>query len=173
MTGSRVRVMIAVALAGLSTARADEKLRDFSRYQAIIDRSPFGAAAGGPTEVVQGSFAARYSFVGLASDKDGKIVAAVEDKEINPRRTYFVSEGDTFNGIKVVRINWDPARRDPSRLMLQSGLETATLVFEPRSGGSGAAPTPPPGIAPPTGGPPIPPPGARRTPFLRRVIENE
>ncbi len=175
MMARRSTLIIAVALAGISTVRADEKLRDLSRYQSIIDRSPFGAVAGAAQEVTQASFAARYGFVGLASDKDGKIVAAVEDKEINPRRTYFLTEGDTFNSIKVVQINWDPSRRDPSRLMLQSGLETATLVYEPRAGGGGSpgpSPGAPPNVVPPIGGP-VPPPGARRTPFLRRVIENE
>ena len=169
MTTRRFLLLSALAVAGHANARAAEVLKDFSRYQPIIDRAPFGAVAGAQQEAPQASFATRYGFVGLASDRDGKIVAAVEDKEMNPRRTYFVTQGDTFNSVKVVQINWDPARRDPSRLMLQAGLETATLVFEPRAGG---APGAPPTAMPPGGQPPTPP-GARRVPFLRRVIENE
>jgi hypothetical protein len=101
----------------------------------------------------------------LVSEADARLVAIIEDREVNPRRSYFMAEGDTFNGIKVAHIE-----RDPSRLVLQQGFETATLAYEPRAGGGSSAPPP----APPSSiRPPSTPPGARRTPFLRRIIENE
>jgi hypothetical protein len=158
-----------LAVATIAAHAADgvtpEDTRDFSRYQSIIDRSPFGAAASASSAVAQPSFAARYGFVGLVSEADARLVAIIEDREVNPRRSYFMAEGDTFNGIKVAHIE-----RDPSRLVLQQGFETATLAYEPRAGGGSSAPPP----APPSSiRPPSTPPGARRTPFLRRIIENE
>lgn len=130
---------------------------DFSRYQVILDRAPFGATTGGADAQVQPNFATRFAFVGLVKTQgSGPLMAMVQDKEAN--RTHFLVEGAmiTNAGVQVVRIE-----RDPSKVVLQQGLETATLAYTPGGGGS------PTTMAPQPSGPTAPTMGRRRIPFMR------
>jgi hypothetical protein len=131
---------------------------DFGRYQVIVDRAPFGANAGAPEAEAQPNFAARYGFIGLVKTQGaGPLLAMVQDKERN--KNYFLAEGETIpnESVKVLHIE-----RSPSKLVLQQGLETATLAYLP----TGSAP--PMTTAPPQPpGPAAPPVGRRRIPFMR------
>lgn len=101
---------------------------DFSRYQPIIDRSPFGPVlASGVAEAAPG-FAKRYQFVALVNSNsgDGMLQAIIFDREAN--RSYFRAQGETLDrAVKVERIDVDPPK-----LVLKSGLETAQLSFRAR-----------------------------------------
>jgi hypothetical protein len=135
----------------------------FARYQIIIDRAPFGVTAGGPVAEAQPGFSTRYTFVGLVkTESSGTLLAIIYDKDKN--RSYFLAEGETIpnENVKLVRIE----RSTPSnKIVLQQGLESATLSYQP----AGTAPTaasPSPG-APPPAQQPGQVPGRRRIPFMR------
>ena len=153
-------------LVGSAICAADA-LHDFSRYQIIVDRMPFGAMSG-TENVQQPPFSARYTFVGMAKEDDTKpLLAVIFDKEGS--QTYFKAEGDTIGDTTVVKI--EKTDKGPVKLVLKQGLEVATLLLETKTG-VGAAPAAPgaqpqpaiPGVAP---GPAPVQPGVRRIPFRR------
>jgi len=151
---------------GVTQQAADT--HNFSRYQIIVDRSPFGAPAAG-ADIPQPNFAARFSFIGMAKLSDSQpLMAIIQDKESN-NRIYFKSAGDTIGGVAVVSVEKSPV----AKLVLKQALETATLTLETK--GSGGRPLPP-SMARGQPMPPPPPsqrnepnvsPGSRRIPFLR------
>jgi hypothetical protein len=133
---------------------------DFQRYQVIVDRSPFGFSASQvpAAQDTEPDFVKRYAFVGLVTVLDGQLQAIVFDKQNNKIR--FTTAGETFDGVKVERIE-----QNPSRLVLSQGLRRATLAYEPQTPGAVAhAPTAT-AAATPTGERPATP--ARRIPFRR------
>ncbi|NQU12471.1 hypothetical protein HQ590_16875 [bacterium] len=163
-------VLVFVLAFGLSAVRLrGATVPTFDRYQAIIDRAPFGAVAGGRGgEGAVPGFAERYVFVGVVPDVvSQKQQAIVLDKQSN--QIQLLTPGETLEDVKVVEIEADG---EDSRLILQKGFETATLRYVPR----GAAPTAavPPGVvvapagkpAAQAGRPAVPPP-PRRIPFRR------
>jgi hypothetical protein len=148
-------------LVGLPTLASAEPTRDLpARYQIIIDRSPFGALATGPANAP--SFAARFTFVGLVNSNgiESRLQAIIHDKDAN--RSYFKSEGETIDDIKVVKVEDKPAK-----VVLQKGLESATLTYQEK--GNVALPQQP--MAPQQPQPSAPTPGGvpgpRRIPFRR------
>lgn len=154
-----------VAGATLLSARAAVPAADihgFSRYQIILDRSPFSPPAGS-AEVQQPNFAARYSFIGTVKpDETNPLMAVIQDKEA-ANRIYFKEEGETIGAVTIVSIGQSPG----AKLVLKQGLETATLTLETKASVGAAAPPPPiPGAG---SQPPVPlgQPGVRRIPFRR------
>jgi hypothetical protein len=145
---------------------ATDTSHDFSRYQIIVDRLPFGAMAGTGAEVAQPPFSARFTFVGTAQlDEKQPLLAIIQDKEGN--RTHFKAEGETIGDITVVKI--EKADKAQVKLVLKQGLEVATLLMETKAS---VGATPPAAGAQPQpfvpGQPPGPvPPGVRRIPFRR------
>jgi hypothetical protein len=161
-----IACVLAGSLAG-STVRATDALHDFSRYQIIVTRLPFGAMAGTGVDVPQPSFSAHYTFVGIVKEEDTKpLLAIIFDKEGN--QTYFKAEGDTIGNATVVKI--ENADKAQVKLVLKQGLEVATLFLETKT--SIGAPSAPnaqpqpviPGISP---APAPVQPGVRRIPFRR------
>ena len=145
-------------------AAATDPAHDFTKYQVILDRAPFGAMTAGVDTPAPG-FSTRYTFVGTFQEAiDRPLMAIIVDKEGN--RVYFKGEGDTMGQVSVVKI--ERPDKGPSKLILKQGLETATLMLEPKAGS-----TPMPGAPAPAGQPgqPQPPvpvqPGIRRIPFHR------
>lgn len=147
---------------------------EFGRYQVILDRMPFGGVMGGASAATP-NFATRFSFVGLVNPDvaDGGWLAILADKN-TPNRCYFKGVGEMVDDVKVVRIE----NKLPNRsVTLQRGLETATLLFEPRR--ATAAPAAPAVPGTPTAmtaamPPPLPggtdtpmPSSPRRIPFRR------
>ena len=159
---------IVCALAGSlvgSAVRATDTPHDFSRYQIIVDRLPFGAMSGA-ADIPQPSFSAHYNFVGtLKEDETKPLLAVIFDKEGS--QTYFKAEGEMMGDTTVVKI--EKGDKGQVKLVLKQGLEVATLLLETKTSGAppspGAQPQPAiPGIAPA----PVPPqPGVRRIPFRR------
>jgi hypothetical protein len=160
-----------VTAAGVSAADAPSDAKDFSRYQVIIDRSPFGQVSGAGAAAPLPNFATRFQFAGLVSSDEGPLQAILYDKDAS--RTYFCVEGEVIKSdnnpidVKVVQIDPPPS----AKLVLKCGVETATLQFEERAGGSAASRTPPvvpPGFKPPGSSIPMPNvTGSRRIPFRR------
>lgn len=162
---------LALVLGSLSSGRADVQGDLVERYRVIIDRAPFGVTA-----AVQGGGAvpqslARFSFVGLVSDAStGQLLAIIQDREKN--RVYLRSEGETFDGVKVEKIDRSTAvvKGVPApKLSIRQGLESAVLEFQVRvSAGPGLMPGMTPGVpspAVPNVAPTVPVP--RRIPFRR------
>jgi hypothetical protein len=140
--------------------------RDFTHYQVIIDRAPFGQMNANDAAAQQPSFSTRFTFVGTAKTSENEPwLAILFEKEGN--HVHFVKEGETIGQVSVVRI--ERPDKGPAKLILKQGLEQATLTLEAKAGG-GAAP-PPVAAQPPPPGQPVPPipipPGTRRVPFRR------
>jgi hypothetical protein len=156
-------LLMAVAVApGAGVSKPVTNVHDFSRYQIILDRSPFGPPPGS-ADTPQPSFASRFSFIGTEKTNDNDpVTAIIQDKEAN-NRIYFKTEGETFGAVTIVSIGQSPG----AKLVLKQGLETATLTLETKAS-VGAAPPPPAPGAPMPGQPtPAAPAGVRRIPFRR------
>lgn len=151
-----------VTLLSARTSVAAADSHNFSRYQIILDRSPFAPPAGS-VEVQQPNFAARYSFIGTVKpDETNPLMAVIQDKEA-ANRIYFKEEGQTIGAVTVVSIGQSPG----AKLVIKQGLETATLTLETKASvGPAAPPAPIPGAS---SQPPLPlgQPGVRRIPFRR------
>jgi hypothetical protein len=161
-------LLMAVAVApGGGVSKPATNVHEFSRYQIILDRSPFSPPAGS-VDTPQPGFATRFSFIGTAKTNDAEpLMAIIQDKEAN-NRIYFKTEGDSMGAVSIVSIGQSPG----AKLVLKQGLETATLTLETKAS-VGAAPlpsAPTPGANPlllggqPTSGAPA---GVRRIPFRR------
>lgn len=105
----------------------------FDQYQVIIDRAPFGGLAGAPGTSPQPSFADNYVFVGIVSE-NGRVLAVIQPRG-NPRAE-FKAEGESIGDVTIAKIE---PNGDKSKLVLQRGVEKATLSFPPRTG-EGAPP---------------------------------
>ena len=155
---------LAVSLGGAATHGA-EVSRDFTRYQIILDRSPFGPIAG-TVDVPQPGFSTRFTFIGIVKlDDTQPFLAVIIDKEGN--RTYFKAEGETVGTATVVKI--EKPDRAPAKLVLKQGLEVATLTMDTKASVGAAPPASQPQPSMP-GQPQIPvplQPGVRRIPFRR------
>lgn len=134
-----------------------------SRYQIIIERSPFCAIPGSDKNAAQPNFSTRFTLVGVVNSNsvEQKLQAIIMDKEKNS--TYFKSEGESIEDVKILHIEPKPAK-----VVIQKELETATLTYAERPNSTGpqppamAQPQAPPGFAP--GSPPRP---GGRIPFRR------
>ena len=161
-------VLLAAVSSVLSTGQTQQAAdtHSFSRYQVIVDRSPFGTPSAG-ADAPQAPFATRFNFIGTAQLSDSEpLLAIVQDKEAN-NRIYFKSAGQAIGPVTVVSVEKWPA----AKLVLKQGLETATLTLETKPGagkpamsmGGGRPSFPSP--AQPRG--PAVSPGPRRIPFFR------
>ena len=163
--------MLLLAGAAWATESADLP----ARYQAIIDRSPFGQVQGAGAGDVAPNWLATWVFTGLiqSNSGNGKVQAIISTKDNS--HSYFRAEGESLDGtITVVKI--DQSLKQP-KLVLKNGLETGTLTFPERATVASAtppgAPPAPPGInIPPPPGTAAPaaaggPTAIRRIPFRR------
>jgi len=152
-------IVMFLLLTGAATAQ------EFSRYQIVIDRSPFGPISASGAVMPEPNFAQRYQFVALVTSNgdQGVVQAIIFDKEAN--RSFFRAQGESLdNGVKVERIDVEPV----AKVVLKSGLETAQLVFQSRATAPAAMPVPQPGVQPaPLPGPHGGPSPVRRIPFRR------
>ena len=150
----------AVVLAARAVGATDGA-HDLGRYKVIIDRAPFCASAGAAA-AAQPNFANRYAFVGMVSTtENNRPLAIIQDKEQN-NRIHFKAEGDTIDTVKVVKIEQSPAK-----LVLQQGLEVATLSYQAH--GAGPLPVPAPGMAQSTPNMAAPGTFVRTQPVPRRI----
>jgi hypothetical protein len=167
----RASIALTALLTVVCTAIATETT-DFSRYQPLIDKSPFGQVQGAGAAELAPNWVANYVFSGLTQSNagEGAVQAIISTKDNS--HWYFRSEGETIDGsITITKI--DLSQKQP-KVVLKNGLETGTLTFPERSTvGAAAPPSPPPGVPPamgapqPAGAAPAVPPTVRRIPFRR------
>jgi len=153
------------AVSGAPASRGADAAHDFSRYQVILDKAPFGQIGASAENTPQPGFSTRFTFVGLASEGDDKPVLAVL-LENDTKHVDFKSEGENIGPVKVVKIEKSETGQD--KVVLKQDLEVATLTMEAKPGSGAAAP--PPGQPQMPGQPPMPmpmQPGIRRIPFRR------
>ena len=168
-TAPTMPVAVRLLAFGLVTLTVRAAVPEMARYQVIVDRMPFGGVTGALAAGATPGFATRFSFVGLVSSNftNGQLQAIFLDKTA-ANRAYFKGEGEMMDDVKVLRIVDGLPNRS---VVLQHGLETATLTYEQRR----ANPVPP-AVAPVPGLPTLalpqpseaPLPSApRRIPFRR------
>ena len=160
---ARGLLCIAAAAMMASLRLYAEETHENSRYQIIIERNPFGAIAGANSAATQPNFATRFVLVGLvdSNSPEQRLQAIITDKEKNS--TFFKSEGESIEDIKVLHIEPKPAKA-----VIQKGLETATLTYAERPNASGSMPATVPQVSPsPPGFAPPVPSRVGRIPFRR------
>jgi len=133
------------AMCGMAICAWAQEAKELSRYQVILERMPFGQVGTSSGAIKGPEFAQRFVFVGQVSGITNEVSAIIQD--LATKRTYFKSPGEMIEDVKVVRVD-----RVPPKLLLQKGLETASLLYLPRATvppAPGVAPSPP-GVVPPT-----------------------
>ncbi|MFA5344153.1 MAG: hypothetical protein WC381_09325 [Kiritimatiellia bacterium] len=111
---------------------------DFSRYQVVLDRKPFGEVApivvAGTTELaVAESFAKDYEMKAIIDDGD-KLQVCVLDKKTN--KYLYLDIGQDIGGMRLVSVNYDQ-----EEAVLGMGAETTVIKLHPdKDGNKGAAP---------------------------------
>lgn len=126
------RILLAFLLTGFSAFAA----HDWSRYEVIAERSPFGkepplsetADAAKPT----GEFAKQYRLCMLYEGTTGQLKAGIVSKVNN--KNYFLEVGESEEGLSLVEV-----RLEEGIVVLQQGGETAQLLLEGVGGDPAAA----------------------------------
>ena len=155
--------LIAWALAGGAWATEPQ---DFVRYQVIVDRSPFGLVTAANMPEAVPSFAQRVQLVGIVTSTGQPILvqAVLYDREAT--RSWFKAEGEMIDGGVKVALIQDPLT-SKAKVVLQYGLERASLTFPERAAGSAATPVPGQPTVNAPGAVPMRPPFPGRIPFRR------
>lgn len=126
------RILLAFLLTGFSAFAA----HDWSRYEVIAERAPFGkepplsetADAAKPT----GEFAKQYRLCMLYEGTTGQLKAGIVSKVNN--KNYFLEVGESEEGLSLVEV-----RLEEGIVVLQQGGETAQLLLEGIGGDPAAA----------------------------------
>lgn len=139
MKQSTTRYCMGLAIIGWCAALAAHAVTttDFSRYQAVLDRKPFGEVApivvAGTTELaVAESFAKDYEMKAIIDDGD-KLQVCVLDKKTN--KYLYLDIGQEIGGMRLVSVNYDK-----EEAVLGMGAETTVIKLHPdKDGNKGAA----------------------------------
>ncbi len=89
------------------TVRGALAASDFSRYQVILDRRPFGAAVepdavgAAPVAVPTASFAPRIRMCAITA-RSGQIRVGFVDQGVKPEKSYYLFVGESEDGFEVV-----------------------------------------------------------------------
>ena len=134
------------ALFGMATAYG-VVVQDFSRYEVILDRRPFGeapsdaelAAAAAPVIPAGPSFVDSLQMCAI-TDGGGALRVGFLDMKTNPPKTYFLFVGESEDGIEVVSADYDA-----ETALLRKGTEERVLAMA-----TGMASSPPPSRSPNT-----------------------
>lgn len=133
------------ALAGLVLALASPAFgrRDFSRYEVILQRRPFGfiqPEAVPPPPVapppMQPSFVDKLQMVALR-ERGGRIRVGFVDNNVNPPRSYYLFVGDADGGFEIIEADF---KAETARIR-KDGKE-ALLAMRRAGGGMGAGTEP-------------------------------
>lgn len=121
---------IAVAGWGAALAAPAVTTTDFSRYQVVIDRKPFGevapiaaAVTGATDQVAIESFVKDYEMKAIIDDGD-KLQVCLLDKKIN--KHLYLDIGQEVSGMQLVSVNYDK-----EEAVLKMGTETTVIKLHP------------------------------------------
>ena len=129
-------VVIAIAGWGAALVVPAVTTTDFSRYQAVIDRKPFGEIApivvpGAADLAVVESFVKDYEMKAIIDDGD-KIQVCVLNKKT--KKHIYLDIGQEISGMQLVSVNYDK-----EEAVLKMGIETTVVKLHPDKN-KGAAP---------------------------------
>jgi hypothetical protein len=124
---SRVCVLTALLYSGAGPAYSVITSHEFSRYQVILDKKPFGEIT--PVEPVQpqvalGDVIAKDIEMKSIIDEGTSIRVGWLDKKTN--KTFSLTVGETYEGLQLVSVNYD----DESAVV-KKGSETAVIRLHP------------------------------------------
>ncbi|MCX6992404.1 MAG: hypothetical protein NT011_04590 [Kiritimatiellaeota bacterium] len=110
---------------------------DFSRYQVVLDRKPFGEVApiavpGAADLAAAESFAKDYEMKAIIDDGD-KLQVCVLDKKTN--KHLYLDIGQEISGMQLVSVNYDK-----EEAVLKMGIETTIIKLHPDKKDKDAAP---------------------------------
>lgn len=120
-------IFMALNIVGRGTAVAVVTGHEFSRYQVILDKKPFGEVT--PSEVVQpqaalgDTISKELEMKSIVDDGTG-IRIGILDKKINKNISLVV--GENYEGIQLVSVNYDN-----EEAVLKKGGETALFKLHP------------------------------------------
>lgn len=125
---TRYCLNIAIAGWGAVLAAQGAATTEFSRYQVILDRNPFGEVAPIVTSVVPGlalseSFTKDYEMKAIIDNGD-KIQVGILDKKAS--KHIYLDIGQEISGMQLVSVNYDK-----EEAMLKMGDETAVIKLHP------------------------------------------
>ncbi len=136
------RYCLGFAIAGWGAALVAHAVTttDFTRYQGILDRKPFGEVAPivvpgtGTTDLVTAeSFIKDYEMKAIIDDGD-KIQVCLLDKKAN--KHIYLDIGQEVSGMQLVSVNYDK-----EEAVLKMGIETTIIKLHPdKDKDKGAAP---------------------------------
>ena len=115
-----------IMILGLSAATALADVPDFSRYQVILDRKPFGVAP--PPEVVapvfnpEQSFAKTLRMCALLEDDNGIRIGLIDQSN---NKNFFLSVGQTEEGIELVSASYED-----EEAVIRKGAEMAVIKLQ-------------------------------------------
>ena len=121
-----LRVVIAGWIAALAAHAAAKT--DFSRYQVILDRNPFGEVApiivpGAADMVAAEAFAKDYEMKAIIDDGN-KIQVCVLNKKT--KKHIYLDIGQEISGMQLVSVNYDK-----EEAVLKMGVETTVIKLHP------------------------------------------
>lgn len=121
-------LVIAMAAWGAALVAHAVTTTDFSRYQVVIDRKPFGEVApivvpGAADLAAAESFAKDYEMKGIIDDGD-KIQVCILDKKTN--KHIYLDIGQEISGMQLVSVNYDN-----EEAVLKMGVETTVIKLHP------------------------------------------
>ena len=99
---------------------------DFSKYQVILDRKPFGVAP--PPEVVEQVFTPENSFAktlrmcALLEDDNGIRIGLIDQSN---NKNFFLSVGQTEEGVELVSANYED-----EEAVIRKGAEMAVIKLQ-------------------------------------------
>ena len=131
---------LVIAIAGWGAALVAHAVTttDFSRYQVVLDRKPFGEVApiavpGAADLAAAESFAKDYEMKAIIDDGD-KIQVCVLDKKTN--KHIYLDIGQEISGMQLASVNYDK-----EEAVLKMGVETTVIKLHPdKDKDKGAAP---------------------------------
>ena len=130
---------------GVGVSVASGVTDDFSRYNVILERLPFGEPEAAPGGAGQAAAAEAVSFAKDLKMCDGAIAVGFVNIATNPPKAYYLHVGDPAeDGVEVVKADYQA-----QRALLRKGAEEKWISMNPEGVGAPAGGTAPavPGVA--------------------------
>ncbi len=105
-------------------------VQDFSYYQPIIDRKPFGEVIPPDPKALAGKQSPEESFVkdfelkSIVEDSDSSLQVGILDKRNN--KTFYLKAGERYHDISLVSVDYDA-----EEIVIKKENETATIKMRP------------------------------------------